>query len=142
MLVISVLFLAGRGNSHMKMMGLLVSLRRRHCSFWFHFGCAGQKADNFNHKCITRNWYQLTPCKRTYLCWPTTRNIVQHCWKLRPFARSFRVVRKEISTMKRRCHNELENVLLWLSFLIVTDETGYEYWQTVKMKTTVFSFLV
>ena len=61
---------------------------------------------------------------------------------LRPFVRSFRVVRKEISTMKRRCHHELESVLLWLSFLIATEETGYEYWQTVRMKTTVFSFLV
>ena len=38
----------------MKMMGLLVSLRRRHCSFWFHFGCAGQIANIFNHKCITQ----------------------------------------------------------------------------------------
>ena len=44
--------------------------------------------------------------------------------------------------MKRRCHNELESFLLWLSFLIVTDETGYEYWKTVKMKTTVFSLWV
>ena len=59
---------------------------------------------------------------------------------MRPFARSFRVVRKEIFTMKRRCLNELESVLLWLPFVIVTEETGYEYWQTVKMKTiTVFS---
>ena len=33
MLVISVLFLAWRGNSHMKMTGLLVSLTRRHCTF-------------------------------------------------------------------------------------------------------------
>ena len=58
---------------------------------------------------------------------------------MRPSARSFRVVRKEISTMKRRCHNELESVLLWLLFVIVTEEIGYEYWQTVKMETTVFS---
>ena len=61
---------------------------------------------------------------------------------LRPFARSFRVVRKEISTIKRRCHNELTSVLLWLSFVIVTEETGYEYWQIVKLKTTVFSLQV
>ena len=44
--------------------------------------------------------------------------------------------------MKRRCLNELESVLLWLPFVIVTEETGYEYWQTVKMKTTVFSLWV
>ena len=54
MLVISVLFLAWQGNSHMKMTGLLVSLRRRHCSFWSHFGCARQKANIFNLKCITQ----------------------------------------------------------------------------------------
>ena len=50
-------------------------------------------------------------------------------------------VKKYLYT-KRRCHNELESVLLWLPFVIVTEETGYEYWRTVKMKTTVFSLWV
>ena len=49
-------------------------------------------------------------------------------------------VKKYLYT-KRRCHNELESVLLWLPFVIVTEETGYECWQ-VKMKTTVFSLWV
>ena len=45
--------LPSENDFHLKMT-LLVSLRRRHCSFWSQFGCARQKANIFNHKCITQ----------------------------------------------------------------------------------------
>ena len=67
----------------------------------------------------------------------TLFNIVGSCWvRLRV---ALGLCEKKYLYRKRRCHNELESVLLWLPFVIVTEETGYEYWQTVKMKTTVFS---
>ena len=130
MLAISVLFLAWRGNSHMKMTGLLVSLRRRHCSFWSHFDCARQKANIFNLKCNFVG-QQL----------PTLFNIVGSCCVRLRVALGLCVKKYLYNYEKiRRCHNEaLESVLLWLPFVIVTEESGYEYWKTVKMKTTVFS---
>ena len=112
MLVISVLFLAWRGNSHMKMTGLLVSLRRRHCSFWSHFDCARQKANIFNLKCNFVG-QQL----------PTLFNIVGSCCVRLRVALGLCVKKYLYNYEKiRRCHNEaLERVLLWLPFVFVTE---------------------
>ena len=119
----------------MKMTGLLVSLRRRHCSFGLTLTVQDKKPIF-----LTINVSLKPPekgCNFVGQQLATLSNIVGSCCVRLRVALGLCV--KKYLYRKRRCHNELESVLLWLPFVIVTEETGYEYWQTVKMKTTVFS---
>ena len=122
----------------MKMTGLLVSLRRRHC---ITLAVQDKKPIFLTILNVSLNPLQtdVTLLANNSQHCPLSNIVGSCCVRLR-VALGLSV--KKYLYRKRRCHNELESVLLWLPFVIVTDETGYEYWRTVKMKTTVFSLWV
>ena len=122
----------------MKMTGLLVSLRRRHC---ITLAVQDKKPIFLTILNVSLNPLQkdVTLLANNSQHCPLSNIVGSCCVRLR-VALGLSV--KKYLCTKRRCHNELESVLLWLPFVILTEETGDEYWRTVKMKTTVFSLWV